>query len=87
MYRINILTYLVHSMRLLQRIKSYAKNMRTLVNIDQLKGNAKEYFRRETGRKRPFNFYRMVSSYMTDIHGYRDQIQRRWGSKDEKKDR
>ena len=75
---------LVHSMRLLQRIKEYAKTVRTLVSIDQLKGNAKEYFRRETGRKRPFNFYRMVSHYMTDVHGYRDQIQRRWGNKNEK---
>ena len=75
---------LVHSMRLLQRIKAYAKNMRTLVNIDQLKSNAKEHFRRETGRRSPFNFYRMVGNYMSDIHGYRDQLQRKWGDKNEK---
>ena len=74
---------LVHSLRLMQRIKAYAKHMRTLVNIDQLKHSAKEHFRAETGRRRPFNFYRMVSNYMTDVHGYRDQIHRKWGNKDE----
>ena len=78
---------LVHSLRLLQRIKSYAKAMRTLVSIDQLKQNAKEHFRQETGRKRPFNFYRMVSNYMTDIYDYRNQIHEKWGEKNEKEDR
>ena len=73
---------LVHSLRLLQRIKSYALHMRTLINIDQLKSNAREHFRTETGgRNRPFNFYRMVGRYMTDIHGYREQIHRKWGEK------
>lgn len=71
---------LVHSLRLLQRVKSYAKHMRTLINIDQLKVNAREHFRREAdGRRRPFNFYRMVGRYMTDMHGYREQIHRKWG--------
>ncbi|MBR6728178.1 MAG: putative ABC transporter permease, partial [Clostridia bacterium] len=71
---------LVHSLRLLQRVKDYAKHMRTLINIDQLKTNAREHFRREVGgRRRPFNFYRMVGRYMTDIHGYREQIRRKWG--------
>ena len=71
---------LVHSLRLLQRVKDYAKHMRTLINIDQLKTNAREHFRREVGgRRRPFNFYRMVGRYMTDMHGYREQIRRKWG--------
>ena len=71
---------LVHSLRLLQRVKEYAKHMRTLINIDQLKSNAREHFRREVGgRRRPFNFYRMVGRYMTDIHGYREQIHQKWG--------
>ena len=73
---------LVHSLRLLQRIKSYAVHMRTLVNIDQLKHNANSYFRKEMGgRRRPFNFYRMVGRYMSDVHGYREQIQQKWGEK------
>jgi uncharacterized membrane protein len=73
---------LVHSLRLLQRIKSYAGHMRTLINIDQLKQNAKEHFRREVdGRRKPFNFYRMVGRYITDVHGYREQIQQKWGEK------
>ena len=71
---------LVHSLRLLQRVKSYALRMRTLVNIDQLKQNAREHFRREMGGKRRiFNFYRMVGRYMTDMYGYREQIQQKWG--------
>lgn len=73
---------LVHSLRLLQRIKAYAGHMRTLINIDQLKQNAKEHFRREVdGRRKPFNFYRMVGRYITDVHGYREQIQKKWGEK------
>ena len=73
---------LVHSLRLLQRIKSYAMHMRTLVNIDQLKHTAREHFRKEAdGRRRPFNFYRMVGRYMTDVHGYREQIHQKWGNK------
>lgn len=74
---------LVHSMRLLQRVKSYALRMRTLVNIDQLKHTAREHFRNEAGGRRhaPFNFYRMVNRYMTDINGYREQIQRKWGDR------
>lgn len=73
---------LVHSLRLLQRIKAYASHMRTLVNIDQLKQNAREHFRREVdGRRKPFNFYRMVGRYITDVHDYREQIQRKWGEK------
>lgn len=73
---------LVHSLRLMQRIKSYAMHMRTLVNIDQLKQTAREHFRKEAdGRRRPFNFYRMVGRYITDIHGYREQIHQKWGEK------
>jgi uncharacterized membrane protein len=71
---------LVHSLRLLQRIKDYAKHMRTLVNIDQLKSNAREHFRREVGgRRSPFHFYRMVGRYMADVHGYRERIHQKWG--------
>ena len=74
---------LVHSLRLLQRVKSYAMHMRTLINLNQLKSNAREHFQREAGGKRhaPFNFYRMVGRYMTDIHGYREQIREKWGEK------
>ena len=70
---------LVHSLRLMQRIKDYAVHMRTLVQLDQLKANARDHFRREVGKRRPFNFYRMVNRYMLDMHGYREQIQRKWG--------
>ena len=71
---------LVHSLHLLQRVKSYAVHMRTLVSIDQLKSNAKEHFRQKMGgQRRPFNFYRMVGSYMRDVHGYREQIHQKWG--------
>jgi hypothetical protein len=71
---------MVHSLHLLQRVKAYAKHMRTLVNIDQLKANAREHFRTQAGgSKRPFNFYRMVGGYMRDVHGYREQIHRKWG--------
>lgn len=71
---------LVHSLRLLQRIKSYADQMRMLISIDQLKLNARDHFREQAdSRRRPFNFYRMVGRYMTDVYGYREQIQRKWG--------
>ena len=70
---------LVHSLRLMQRIKDYAVHMRTLVQLDQLKANARDHFRREVGKRRPFNFYRMVNRYMLDMHGYREQIHRKWG--------
>ena len=53
-------------------------------DLDQLKANAKEHFRRELGKKRPFNFYRMINFYISDMHGYRDQINRKWGGKHEK---
>ena len=74
---------LAHSLRLMQRVKSYAVRMRTLVNIDQLKHTAREHFRNEAGGRRhaPFNFYRMVNRYMMDMNGYREQIQRKWGDK------
>ena len=73
---------LVHSLRLLQRSKVYAKHMRTLVNIDQLKHSANEHFRKQMGgRRSPFNFYRMVGGYMRDVHGYREQIHQKWGEK------
>ena len=73
-----------HSLRVMQRLRNYASQMRTHINLDQLKENAKEHFRRELGKKRPFNFYRMINFYMSDVHGYRDQINRKWGSKHEK---
>ena len=74
---------LAHSLRLLQRVKAYALRMRTLVNIDQLKLNAREHFRREMGgKRRPFNFYRMVGRYMADMNGYRDQIRQKWGEQE-----
>ena len=73
-----------HSLRVMQRLRNYASQMRTHINLDQLKANAKEHFRRELGKKRPFNFYRMINFYMSDVHGYRDQINRKWGSKHEK---
>jgi len=75
---------LVHSLRLLQRVKDYAVHMRTLIQLDQLKANARDHFRREVGKRRPFNFYRMVGRYMADMHGYREQIRSKWGEGDRK---
>ncbi len=70
---------LVHSLRLMQRIRDYALRMRTLVNIDQLKTNAKEHFQGQSGKRSAFNFYRMVGRYMSDMQSYREQIQHKWG--------
>ena len=70
---------LAHSLRLMQRVRSYAMRMRTLINIDQLKGNARDHFQNEQGKKSPFNFYRMVGRYMHDMQSYREQIHRKWG--------
>ena len=72
---------LVHSLRLLQRVKQYAKQMRTHINLDQLKISAREQFRSESGRRSPFSFYGMLNRYMFDKGGYRDEIRRKWGEK------
>ncbi|MBE6555441.1 MAG: hypothetical protein E7663_04320 [Ruminococcaceae bacterium] len=72
---------LAHSLRLMQRIRRYAAQMRTHINLDQMKASAKEHFRVQSGKKEPFNFYRMVNRYMADMHGYREQIQQKWGDK------
>lgn len=79
MYLGVFLVDLTHSLRLMQRVRDYAVRMRTLVNIDQLKVNARDHFRNEGGRRRPFNFYRMVNRYMYDMQSYREQIHRKWG--------
>ena len=70
---------LAHSLRLMQRVRAYAMRMKTLINIDQLKGNAREHFQNEQGKKAPFNFYRMVNRYVHDMQSYREQIHRKWG--------
>ena len=70
---------LMHSLRLMQRIRAYAVRMKTLVDIDQLKNNAREHFQNEQGKRSPFNFYRMVGRYMHDMQSYREQIHRKWG--------
>ena len=62
-----------------------AAAMRTHVNLDQLKATAREHFSRASGKRRPFNFYRMVGRYMTDTYGYRDQLRERWGGEHGKK--
>ena len=79
MYLGIFLVDLVRSLRLMQYVRAYALRMRTLVNIDQLKSNARDHFQNEQGKKAPFNFYRMVGRYMQDMHSYREQIHRRWG--------
>ena len=73
-----------HSLRIMQRLRNYASQMRTHIHLDQLKANAKEHFRRESGKVRPFNFSRMINRYMMDVQGYRDQINRKWGDKNGK---
>lgn len=72
---------LVHSLRLLQRVKQYAVQMRTHVNFEALKSSAYAYFQREGGRRSPFSFYGMISRYMFDKNGYREEIRRKWGEK------
>ena len=77
---------LAHSLRLMQRVRAYALQMRTNINLDRLKVQAREHFLRESGKVRaPFNFYRMINRYMIDMHGYRAQINRKWGSGDGEK--
>ena len=75
-----------HSLRLMQRMRTYAAQMRTHINLDQLKSTAREHFRRLSGKRAPFNFYRMVGRYITDMHGYRDQISNKWGRKNDKEE-
>ena len=70
---------LVHSLHLMSHVRAYAVRMKTLVNIDQLKSNAREHFQNEQGKKAPFNFYRMVNRYVHDMQSYREQIHRKWG--------
>jgi len=70
---------LVHSLRLMQRVRAYAVRMKTLINIDQLKTSAREHFQSKQGKKAPFNFYRMVNRYVHDMQSYREQIGRKWG--------
>ena len=71
---------LIHSLHVMQRLKAYALTMRMRLNLDQIKANAREYFRRESGKKHaPFNFYRMINRYVSDMHGYRDRFGRRRG--------
>ncbi|MBR7112158.1 MAG: putative ABC transporter permease [Clostridia bacterium] len=84
MYAGIFLVDLAHSLHIMQHLRRYASAMRTHINLDQLKGNAKEHFRREVGKKRPFNFYRMINFYMSDMQGYRSEINRKWGGKNEK---
>lgn len=83
MYAGVFLVDLVHSLRLMQRVRDYALRMRTLINIDQLKSNARDHFHRESGRRGMFNFYRMVNRYIYDMQSYREQIHRKWGGKNE----
>jgi uncharacterized membrane protein len=71
------------SMHIMQRLRDYAAQMRTHINMEQLKTNARDHFRRQSGKRSPFNFYNMISRYLTDMHGYRDKINRRWGKKDD----
>lgn len=70
---------LAHSLRLMQRVRAYAVHMKTLINIDQLKSNARDHFQTQQGKKAPFNFYRMVNRYIYDMQSYRQQIHRKWG--------
>ena len=71
---------MVHSLRLMQRVKAYALQMRTHINLDQLKINAREYFKNEGARRSPFSFYGMLNRYMFDKNGYRQEIRRKWGN-------
>ena len=75
---------LSHSLHIMQRLRRYAYQMRTNINLDQLKASAKEHFVQESGKRRPFNFYRMMGNYMADMQGYRNQISRKWGEKNGK---
>jgi uncharacterized membrane protein len=84
MYAGVFLVDIAHSLHVMQRLRKYAAQMRTHINLDQLKATAKEHFRREIGKKRPFNFYRMISFYMSDMQGYRAEINHKWGGKHEK---
>ncbi|MBR7182144.1 MAG: putative ABC transporter permease [Clostridia bacterium] len=71
---------LFQSLRLMQRLKDYAKQLRTHIHLDHIKATAREYFYRETGaRRKPFNFYNMVSRYLLDEGGYRQEIRNKWG--------
>lgn len=72
-----------YSLGLMTRIKAYAAELRTRINLEQFKNTAKEYFRRETGRRHTgFDFHRMISRYLTDMRNYRGAPL--WQHRDEK---
>lgn len=61
---------LEHSLRLLARVRAYALEVRTRVSFDQLKAEAKEYFKTYLGRRHgSLDFHRMINRYMRDRWG------------------
>lgn len=72
---------LAHSLHLLQRIKTYATEMRVAVQFDQLKRNAREYFAGVSGEGKPrrLTLTRILERYMADKAEYREEIRRKWG--------
>ena len=56
-----------HSIHLLARLRAYAKEWRTRIDLNQLKADAKEYFKALFGRRHgSLNFHRMINRYMRD---------------------
>ena len=79
---------LFHSLHIMQYLRRYAVHMKTLVNIDRLKSEAKEYFKQKDPRRHvAFHFYRMVGRYLNESQNYREQIHRKWGGEKNETDR
>ena len=71
-----------HSIGLMQRLRAYAGQLRTHLSLDQIKANAKEYFKAQTGKAHaPLNFHKSIAKYLNELRGYRDEIQQKWGKK------
>ncbi len=61
-----------YSLGLMKRIKAYAAELRTRINLEQFKTTAREYVKRATGRRHAgFDFHRMMSRYLNDLREYR----------------
>ncbi len=57
-----------YSLGLMKRIKAYAAELRTRINLEQFKTTAREYVKRATGRRHAgFDFHRMINRYLADM--------------------
>ncbi len=61
-----------YSLGLMKRIKAYAADLRTRINLEQFKATAREYVKRATGRRHAgCDSHRVISRYLADMRDYR----------------